>query len=155
MKKISIILISFVLFLSGCASNSMQQYSNTSNANVERLSDSLPQNQEKIISSFSTVIYDKDEERVNNITIACNELNGTIVNPGETFSFCDTLGPATPEKGYLEADIQTTDGDITHGYGGGKCQISSTLYNAVLSVSNLEVIERHPHPKKVNYVEER
>ena len=64
-------------------------------------------------------------------------------------------GQATPEAGYEKAEVFETDGDIIHDYGGGKCQVSSTLYNAVLAVPNLTVIERHPHSRKVMYVEER
>ena len=46
-------------------------------------------------------------------------------------------------------------GDVVQGYGGGNCQVSSTLYNAVLETPDLEVVERHPHGKKVTYVPER
>ncbi len=76
------------------------------------------------------------------------------LNLGETFSFCDTVGKATPEEGYEKADIFDKDGNVTKGYGGGNCQISSTLYNAVLNLSNIKIVERHEHSKKVYYVEE-
>lgn len=75
-----------------------------------------------------------------------------LLNRGETFSFCNTVGKATPDKGYQKADIFDKDGNVTKGYGGGNCQISSTLYNAVLKLSNLSVVERHEHSKKVYYV---
>ncbi len=77
-----------------------------------------------------------------------------MLNLGETFSFCNTLGPAKPSEGYQKADTFDADGDIFQEYGGGKCQVSSTLYNAVLQVSGLEVIERYGHSSKVPYVEE-
>ena len=105
------------------------------------------------LSSFSTKIYTKDSERQNNITIACGELNDTTVNPGETFSFCDTLGPSTSAEGYQEADI-FINGEVSQALGGGKCQISTTLYNAVLNASGLEVVERHEHSNDVPYIEE-
>lgn len=73
---------------------------------------------------------------------------------GDTFSFCDTLGPAKPSEGYQKADTFDADGDIFQEYGGGKCQVSSTLYNAVLQVTGLEIVERHSHSSKVPYVEE-
>ena len=76
-------------------------------------------------------------------------LNNTIVNPGETFSFCDTVGPSTVERGYKIANV-IIQGTETKGLGGGNCQVSSTLYNAVLAIPNeLEVVERHPHSAPV------
>ena len=104
------------------------------------------------ISTFSTTLYSKDNERQHNIQLTCSSLNGTIVKSGETFSFCSTVGPATSDKGYQKADIFDNKGNKKKGYGGGNCQISSTLYNAVMSVPNLEIVERHPHSNKVPYV---
>ena len=104
------------------------------------------------ISSFSTKIYTKDSSRQNNITITCSTLNDTDVANGETFSFCNTVGRASPSKGYTKADI-FTNGKKTKGYGGGNCQISTTLYNAVLKVSSLKVTERHEHSNKVPYIQ--
>ena len=112
------------------------------------------ENPETDIASFSTKIVYKDENRDNNMSITCSALNGTIVKSGETFSFCNTVGKATPEKGYKEAEIFDKDGNIQKGYGGGNCQVSSTLYNAVLQVPSLKVVERHEHSRKVSYVEE-
>ena len=107
---------------------------------------------EEQLSAFSTKIYSNDTNRTKNMEITASTLNGTIVKNGETFSFCNTVGPATSSKGYLEADIYDHDGNKKKGYGGGNCQVSSTLYNAVLAVSNLTVIERHPHSNHVPYV---
>ncbi len=107
---------------------------------------------EKQLSAFSTKIYSNDANRTKNMEITTSTLDGTIVKTGETFSFCDTVGPATSSKGYLKADIYDHDGNKKKGYGGGNCQVSSTLYNAVLAVSNLTVIERHPHSNHVPYV---
>ena len=108
---------------------------------------------EETISSFNTTILDKSSGRQTNIELTCSSLNGTIVKPGETFSFCDTVGKATPEKGYQEAKIFNSEGNVTMGYGGGNCQVSSTLYNALLNDNNFEIVERHPHAHKVDYVE--
>ena len=107
---------------------------------------------EEQLSAFSTKIYSNDTNRTKNMEITASTLNGTIVKNGETFSFCNTVGPATSSKGYLEADIYDHDGNKKKGYGGGNCQVSSTLYNAVLAVSSLTVIERHPHSNHVPYV---
>ena len=105
------------------------------------------------ISSFSTKIVTKDSSRQKNIGLTCNKLNGTIVEPGATFSFCNTVGQATTAKGYEKADIFDANGKKKKGLGGGNCQISSTLYNAVLNVPSLKVTERHPHSNKVPYVQ--
>ena len=104
------------------------------------------------IYQYKTKIYTKTDARQNNVQLACKELNGTIVAPGEILSFCDTLGPAKPEEGYQKAETFESDGDIIQEYGGGKCQVSSTLYNAVINLSGIEIIERHEHSNNVPYV---
>ena len=129
------------------SSNSENSSSNSSNA-----SNQDTELKETEISTFSTTIYSKDNERQHNIQLTCSSLNGTIVKNGETFSFCSTVGPATSDKGYQKADIFDNKGNKKKGYGGGNCQISSTLYNAVMAVPNLEIVERHPHSNKVPYV---
>ena len=110
------------------------------------------QKKETQIATFSTPIYNKDEERQNNIGITCRTVSTKEVKPGEVFSFCDTVGKATHAKGYEEADIYV-EGKKEQGLGGGNCQVSTTLYNAVLQVPELEVIERHQHSGNVPYVQ--
>ena len=122
---------------------------NTSNTDN---TDDASKTVEKQLSAFSTKIYSNDTNRTKNMEITTSTLDGTIVKKDETFSFCNTIGPSTSSKGYLEADIYDHDGNKKKGYGGGNCQVSSTLYNAVLAVSNLTVIERHPHSNHVPYV---
>ena len=75
-----------------------------------------------------------------------------LLRRGETFSFCNTVGKATKAKGYQEADIFTSNGQVKKGLGGGNCQVSTTLYNAVLKVSGLKVTERHAHSNDVPYI---
>lgn len=111
-----------------------------------------PQYSEEQLATFSTTIYSKDSARQNNIQITCNTLNATTVKNGDTFSFCNTVGQSTSEKGYQKADIFDRDGNKKKGLGGGNCQVSSTLYNAVLATPNLVVTERHEHSNKVPYV---
>lgn len=111
-------------------------------------------NTNKVISKYSTKIYSKDKNRQNNLEITANALNGTVVQPNETFSFTKTIGPASKSKGYEKADIFDSNGNKIKGYGGGNCQISSTLYNAVLKAPSLKVVERHEHSNKVPYVAE-
>ena len=105
------------------------------------------------IAQFSTKIHNKDPERQNNITITCKTLSAKEITPGETFSFCDTVGKATSSKGYQEADIYV-NGEKKQGLGGGNCQVSTTLYNAVLKVPELQVVERHQHSGNVPYIQD-
>ncbi len=105
------------------------------------------------LASFSTRIYTKDSERQNNVSITCKSLNGTVVENGKTFSFCNTVGKATSSKGYQKADV-FKDGEKVKALGGGNCQVSTTLYNAVLKIPELKVTERHSHSNSVPYVSE-
>ena len=78
----------------------------------------------------------------------------TSQSHGEIFSFCEIVGKATPEKGYKKAKIFDAKGNLIDGYGGGNCQVSTTIYNAVKDLSGIEIIERHPHNNTVPYIEE-
>ena len=122
------------------------------NVNQTNITSNITNYKEEKLSEFTTTIYSNDAARQNNINITCNTLNGFIVKNGETFSFCNTVGQATSAKGYMEADIFDRDGHKKKGYGGGNCQVSSTLYNAILAVPTLTVTERHEHSNKVPYV---
>jgi vancomycin resistance protein YoaR len=84
------------------------------------------------------------------LTIAIQKINGTVLTPGEEFSYNKTLGERTVAAGYKEAKIYSA-GQVVDGLGGGICQISSTLYNAVL-LANLEVTERRNHQFVTSYV---
>ena len=103
------------------------------------------------IASFTTKIYTKDSGRQNNLTLACSTLNNTTVENGKTFSFSKTVGRATSGKGYKKADV-FRNGNVVEALGGGLCQVSTTLYNAVLKIPKLKVTERHPHSNKVPYI---
>lgn len=104
------------------------------------------------IASFSTNLSG-DSARLNNINITCNTINGTTISNGESFSFNSIVGQPSAEKGYQEADV-IVDKKVEKGYGGGNCQVSTTIYNAALEVEGIEITERHPHKKKVTYIEE-
>ena len=130
--------------------NSSNDYSNDTSQNTTEMRKGITT--EQTISSFSTKIYTKDSSRQKNIEITCNTLNETIVNKGEIFSFCQTVGKATSTKGYEKAEIYDHNGKKQEGLGGGNCQVSSTLYNSVLAIPSLVVIERHEHSNNVPYV---
>ena len=104
------------------------------------------------ITEARTSTYGSDDNRIRNIELALETLNGYCVEPGETFSFNGVIGQRTKERGYKEAGA-FADGLTTKEVGGGICQVSTTLFNAVVK-SDLEIIERRPHSRPVGYVDE-
>lgn len=131
--------------------NNIENNAKDINENSSNQKDNVSSKNEEQIASATTKIYSTDSARQNNISITCSTLNDTIVKNGSVFSFCGTVGQSTTAKGYQEADIFDKNGKKIKGLGGGNCQISTTLYNAVLNVPNLVVIERHEHSNKVPY----
>jgi vancomycin resistance protein YoaR len=103
-----------------------------------------------ILSSFATTFNLNDENRCYNIKLASGKLNNTILYPGEMFSMNKTLGPRTSENGYLEAPVIFKN-ELVPGAGGGVCQVTTTLYDAVLK-SKLEIVERTHHSIPLGYV---
>ena len=104
----------------------------------------------KMVSSYTTTTT-KNSNRNTNIELSASAINGTTVMPGETFSFNDTTGKRTVEKGYKEA-VAISGGQNVPDVGGGVCQTSSTLFNAVAR-ANLEIVYRSPHAWPSSYVE--
>ena len=103
------------------------------------------------IASFTSTLYDNEENRVYNISKACDILNDVTIPNGSEFSFNNTIGPMGEENGYKLAKGFDDDGKLIDIPGGGMCQVSSTLYNVAL-IANLEITERHPHSRRVYYV---
>jgi len=99
---------------------------------------------------YSTTFDEKDEARRVNITQAAKSINGTVVQPGQEFSFNQTVGPTIKRRGYMAGKI-FVNGKTKLGEGGGVCQVSSTLFCAA-TLMGLKTTERHPHSKPVNYV---
>lgn len=121
------------------------------NVDEDKIPDTPVHSKEEQIATYTTTIYDKDQNRVDNITLANSKLNEVIVKKGETFSFNDTIGPMNEAQGFKKALGFDAKGNKIQISGGGLCQISSTLYNAVL-MANMEVTERHAHSRRVYYV---
>lgn len=96
-----------------------------------------------LLSDFSTKYAASNRNRTTNLILAANKINGTVLMPGETFSYNKIVGARTIQAGYKEAPIYV-EGKVENGLGGGICQITTTLYNAVL-YANLEVLERSNH----------
>lgn len=148
MKRLVLICL-FILYLTGCNANVIDnKEKNKENKPKTKTEEKVKK--DEVIGSFETPVLDKDEERVNNLSVCSKALDGYIIAPGETFSFNDVVGTRTSEKGYEEARI-LVGCEKDYAVGGGVCQISSTLYNAAVN-SGLEIIERHNHSRNVYYV---
>jgi vancomycin resistance protein YoaR len=104
----------------------------------------------EMISSFTTKFDAGNVPRSSNIRLAAKMIDGTILAPGGVFSFNGVVGERTRERGFQEAGVYM-NGRVDTGIGGGICQVSTTLYNAVL-FANLEVLERSNHSLTVPYV---
>lgn len=104
----------------------------------------------KRISHYVTYFNIRNKERVHNIKLASEAINNHVVFPGETFSFNRVVGKRTVSKGYLPAPV-IVKGELTEGVGGGICQVSSTLFNAV-DRAGVKILERYSHSRKVPYV---
>lgn len=104
-----------------------------------------------VISSYSSKYSNTGDGRVKNMEIAAGIVNGTIVMPGEEFSYNALIGDTTPEKGYEKANTYVGN-EIVPDYGGGICQVSTTLYRAVMR-ANIRSTERTNHSLTVSYSE--
>ena len=104
------------------------------------------------ISTFSTNFSKGvDTGRDKNLAVALSYINGTVLMPGEEFSYYEKIGQTTPEKGYHLANVYVAD-RIEKDYGGGVCQISTTLYRAAMG-ANLRSTQRRNHSMMVGYAE--
>ena len=102
------------------------------------------------LATYSTRYDPTNRNRSNNLEISAEKINGTIVMPGETFSYNQVVGERTIAEGYKEAGAYA-GGRVVQDVGGGICQTSSTLYNAVL-LANLEIVDRSNHQFLTSYV---
>ncbi len=101
------------------------------------------------LAEVETHFSPKKVERTANVRLAASLINGTILNPGEEFSYNKTVGPRTSERGFKAAAI-FAQGEVVDGIGGGICQVSSTLYMAALR-ANMKITERRNHSFYVDY----
>lgn len=169
-----ITLLSFIL--TGCSNNNTNDgeentsnsqsynsektsYDSNSNSSNTNISNNLSNADEIIkssvdeieIASYSTPIQIDDKNRDTNMEISAKKINGTVIKKGEEFSFNKIVGSPTEEKGYEKAGV-FVNGKKVKGYGGGNCQVSTTIYNVALKVKGIKITERHEHGKEVGYV---
>lgn len=104
-----------------------------------------------VIGEFSTSFQGSSLNRIENIKLSANAIKGTMLMPGESISFNETTGPREEKFGYKEASV-IMNGEYTSGIGGGVCQTSTTLYNALL-LADVTILERNPHSIPPSYVE--
>ena len=104
----------------------------------------------ELLSTYTTRYDASNYNRSNNLSIAANKINGTVLMPGETFSYNKVVGARTIEAGYKEAGAYA-GGVVVQSVGGGICQISSTVYNTAL-LANLEIVDRSNHQFETSYV---
>lgn len=103
-----------------------------------------------VLGTFTTNFASSSSDRARNIETGAAHINGTVVYPGEEFSTYSKVAPYTYENGYRTGKAYS-NGEVIDSIGGGICQVSTTLYNAILR-SELEVTERYPHSMNVSYV---
>lgn len=106
----------------------------------------------ELIGMGTSLFQHSIENRIYNVNLAASRVNGTLVPPGETFSFAKAVGDVDAFHGYKQAYV-ITNGRTVLGDGGGVCQVSTTLFRAVLN-AGLPIVERHAHAYRVGYYEE-
>lgn len=104
-----------------------------------------------LLGSFTTSFSTSGSNRCKNVSSGASHINGTVLYPGEEFSAYETVSPFTEANGYAMAGSYL-NGEVVDSMGGGICQVSTTLYNAVLR-AELNVTERSPHSMTVHYVD--
>lgn len=104
-----------------------------------------------LISSYTTS-FDSKQSRAVNIALAASRLNGMVIQPGQHFSFSDAIGERTAENGYVVAPTFLNK-EVVPGMGGGICQVSSTMYAAMLQ-GGIQATQRHAHSLPVSYIPE-
>ncbi len=154
------LLLLLPIFLAGCTNQTKQEKQEkqvpspspivTEEPSPAPTEQAVPVNQ--TVGQASTKIFDNLANRNQNLALAIQAIDGKTLSPGEEFSFNQTVGPRTKEKGYLEAIGYDEHGDKVPTVGGGVCQISSTLYMAAKN-GGFPVIERHSHSHSVPYAD--
>lgn len=108
-----------------------------------------PESEQIVIGEYNAVSQSEDPARSENLRLAAAAVDGTVIQPGEEFSFNETVGNTSLENGYQEAAV-IRNGEVAEGSGGGVCQVSTALYIAAVK-ADLEITERHPHSVPSDY----
>lgn len=116
----------------------------------QRVTDEMLNAITDVVAEFTTTFNAGQSNRSSNIELACEKLNGIILLPGEELSYNNVVGERSLDKGFKIAPV-FVNGRKEMGYGGGACQVSSTLFNAAL-LANLEIVKRQNHSRPVAYL---
>lgn len=103
-----------------------------------------------LLATFTTRYNAGQANRSHNLALAASALDGSLIRPGEVFSYNEAVGKRSSQRGYKTAPIYA-EGEVREGVGGGVCQPSSTLYNVAL-LANCDIVERHNHMMPVTYL---
>ncbi|MBE7027509.1 MAG: hypothetical protein E7407_00560 [Ruminococcaceae bacterium] len=142
MKYTIIILVIAAVFFSGCTQKENNE------TEKKRMVKSVKE-EKTVISEAETNLLDKTENRIENIRLAVMAIDGIQIAPNEVFSFNDAVGERTAERGFKKAPVIVYE-EKKYDFGGGVCQVSSTLYQAAKR-AGLEITERHEHKKGIDY----
>ena len=104
-----------------------------------------------IIAAYRTVYWSSTASRKHNIQLVSSKLNGTIIKSGATFSYNKTTGPRGYKEGYEIATV-INNGQYVEDYGGGVCQVSSTIYASIINDPKFIIVARKPHALEVKYL---
>ncbi len=157
MKKFSLICLFLVILLAGCTKKEQPVPKVTPTLDASEspsqtpvpTSTPTPTPSPVLLGSAQTEILDFQDSRIHNIELSIGQINGYTLAPGQSFSFNRVVGPRTADKGYQKATV-LMHGEKTQDYGGGVCQVSSTLFQAARA-AGLTVTQRHSHQKDVGY----
>lgn len=110
---------------------------------------SNPKTGGRLLSKVTLTAHGSGANRKYNLKKACDTIRGYVLDPGETFNWFKVVGPASGSRGYKKASVFKA-GKVAEGYGGGVCQVSSTIYQASKK-AGLKIVERHIHSRPVTY----
>ena len=120
----------------------------TSQATIPAINPAATQ---KEIASHETQFNTNEKSRNKNISLAAKAIHGQVVQPGEVFSYNQTVGPTNEKRGYEKSTVYV-EGEKKQGVGGGVCQVSTTLFNAAQE-AGMTILERHDHSRPVTYAQ--
>lgn len=148
-----VIIILILIFISSCSPyEKPKKGENMENILSQSTRTPIIKEHEVSLGEATTKIIDVGKNRVSNIYLACKKVSGIKLSPGEEFSFNNITGKKNKANGYKYAPV-LINGEKSYGIGGGVCQVSTTIYMAVLN-AGLEITEHHNHSEPVAYAPE-
>lgn len=151
MKKINLfICIVALILLCSCGSAENEPKNKAAENAPKQTATPAPSFEPHLLGEFETPILNNEPDRVSNLRLACEKINTCVIESGQEFSFNDTVGERSEERGFKKG-IVFEGSQKKQAVGGGVCQVASTLFGAARN-SALEITERHQHKREVQYV---